>query len=163
APHQAVARVVRVVLQDERGARGREARRRRLLEAGARARRARVGVGARVAVVARAAGGLVGARGIAAVARGQVAVVALLARGDDAVAARGEGAVRVAAVAVDEPAVVALLARIDHAVAARDLVGAGVDARTREPRRAVEVGLAGRDDGRRIAGVDGRRRRREVH
>src|SRR5262249_34091078 len=47
-----------------------------------------------------------------------VAVVALLARGGDAVAASGERAVRVAAVAADEIAVVTGFARVHDAIAA---------------------------------------------
>ena len=83
-----------------------------------------------------APGGLELAGRRAAVAGGEVAVVALLAGGDDAVAAAGRRAVRVAAVAVDEIAVVALLGRLDDAVAAAaGLVGADVDARAEDARR----------------------------
>jgi hypothetical protein len=50
------------------------------------------------------------------IARDVVAVVALLAHGDDAVATPGRRAVRVAAVAVDGVAIVAELRRLDRPV-----------------------------------------------
>ena len=117
----------------------------------------------RVGVVAGRAVGFELTGGAAAVAGDRVAVVALLARGRDAVAASGRRAVRVAAVAVVEVAVVAELGKLGRPVAAaRRLVGAAVDPRSVHACAAVEVDLADRGREPRIAGVDRGRSGREV-
>ena len=81
---------------------------------------------------------------VAAVAVHEVAVVAALARGEDAVAARGERAVAVASIAVGLVAVVALLALIglDHMVTA----GTGEVAEQDDLMNVVGAAVAGNHD-----------------
>src|SRR5262249_12726933 len=99
----------------------------RVGEVGAPDLPARIGVGgaADVEVVRDAADGLGMALRVAAVTGDGVAVVALLARVEDAVAAGLDLAGRAAAVARDRVAVVALLARFEATVSARGLDLAG--------------------------------------
>ncbi len=79
------------------------------------------------------------------------------------VAATRRGAIGVTAVAALEIAVVAELRRLGDAVAAGgDLVGADVDARAVDARAAIEVGLAHARHERRVTGIDGARRGRQM-